>query len=112
MIIVGRGFSRDSLASRKLGFSPCAALVLNSTRIYEMTAGLHSAYSVDSSVIFPFYGHKKSPARNTGRIKPHSFSRRVPAAAAWEGVLTYGVSPITVAGPWPILTAFPASQTC
>ena len=43
---------------------------------------------------------------------PHPFSRRVPAAAAWEGVLTYGVSPITVAGPWPILTAFPASQTC
>jgi hypothetical protein len=29
----------------------------------------------------------------------------------WEGVLTYGVSPITVAGPWPILTAFPTSQT-
>jgi len=43
---------------------------------------------------------------------PHPFSRRVPAAAAWEGVLTYGVSPITVAGPWPIFTAFPASQTC
>jgi hypothetical protein len=30
----------------------------------------------------------------------------------WEVVLTYGVSPITVAGPWPILTAFPTSQTC
>jgi hypothetical protein len=43
---------------------------------------------------------------------PHPFSRRVPATAAREGVLTYGVSPITVAGPWPILTAFPASQTC
>jgi hypothetical protein len=30
----------------------------------------------------------------------------------WEGVLTYGIAPITVAGPWPILTAFPASQAC
>ena len=43
---------------------------------------------------------------------PHPFSRRVPAAAVWEGVLTFGVSPITVAGPWPIFTAFPASHTC
>jgi len=30
----------------------------------------------------------------------------------WEGVLTYGFAPITVAGPWPILTAFPASPAC
>ena len=56
--------------------------------------------------------NKKSLARNTRRIKPNPFSRRVRAAAAWEGVLTYGVSPITVAGPWPIFTAFPTSQTC
>jgi hypothetical protein len=43
---------------------------------------------------------------------PHPFSRRVAAVAAREGVLTFGVLPITVAGPWPILTAFPASQAC
>jgi hypothetical protein len=36
----------------------------------------------------------------------------VPALTAWEGVLAYGVSPITVAGPWPIFTAFPASHAC
>jgi len=55
---VGRGFSRDNIASRKLGFSPCAALVLNSTRIYEMTASLHGAYTVDSSIILPNCGQK------------------------------------------------------
>jgi hypothetical protein len=38
------------------------------------------------------------------------FSRRAPAVTAWEGVLTFGTRPITVAGPWPIFTAFPASH--
>src|SRR6202022_3797154 len=52
---------------------------------------------------------KKRPTRKWGAT-PHPFSRRVPAPTAWEGVLTYGVSPITVAGPWPIRTAFPASH--
>jgi len=67
------------------------------------------ARSLESNIIISICcnKNKKSPARNTGHIKPHPFSRRVPAAAAWEGVLTFGVSPITVAGPWPILTAFP-----
>src|SRR5258708_6127779 len=57
------------------------------------------------------FRQQKSPTRKWGST-PHPFSRRVPAQTAWEGVLTYGVSPITVAGPWPILTAFPASHAC
>ena len=60
-----------------------------------------------STQSFSMYSNKKSLARNTRPAKPGPFSRRVAAAAAREGVLTYGVSPITVAGPWPILTAFP-----
>jgi len=32
--------------------------------------------------------------------------------AAWEGTLAYGATPITVAGPRPIRTAFPASLAC
>jgi hypothetical protein len=34
------------------------------------------------------------------------------ATAAPEGSLAYGFLPITVAGPRPILTAFPASRAC
>ena len=33
-------------------------------------------------------------------------------SAAWEGSLAYGLWPITVAGPRPIRTAFPASHVC
>jgi hypothetical protein len=55
MIFVGRGFSRDNTASGKLGFSPCAAAVLNSSRIKKMSANLHRAHTADSSVILPFF---------------------------------------------------------
>jgi hypothetical protein len=56
---VGRGFSRDNLASRKLGFSPRAALVLNSILIDKMTAHFRSAYIADSIIIFLICGHQK-----------------------------------------------------
>ena len=39
----------------------------------------------------------------------HTLSREeCQPAAAWAGILTHGLKgPITVAGPWPIRTAFP-----
>ncbi len=53
-------------------------------------------------------GNKKAPRREWGS-PPHTLSREeCQPAAAWAGVLTYGLEgPITVAGPWPIFTAFP-----
>ena len=67
------------------------------------------ACRLDLNFIDSFRTNKKSPTRKWGAT-PHPFSRRVLAPTAWKGVLTYGVSPLTVAGPWPIRTAFPASQ--
>src|SRR6266852_9475508 len=73
-------------------------------------------WCIAASLILVLHPHRvsqqqKNPTRNMGS-GPRSFSRRAPAATAWEGVLTFGVAPITVAGPWPILTAFPASHAC
>src|SRR5258708_33297642 len=55
------------------------------------------AHALVLNFISPLSANKKSPTRKWGAT-PHPFSRRVPAPKAWEGVLTYGVSPITVAG--------------
>jgi hypothetical protein len=51
---------------------------------------------------------QKSPAKRMGLVS-HTLSREeCQPAAAWVGSLTLGlVRPITVAGPWPIFTAFP-----
>ena len=49
----------------------------------------------------------KKPHEEYGAIKAAPFLAKSVATAARKGVLTYGFWPITVAGPWPIRTAFP-----
>src|SRR5579862_4478773 len=58
--------------------------------------------------------NKKAPCEKNGARKPHTPSREeCQPATAMAGVLTYGkLLPITVAGPWPIFTAFPRLQAC
>jgi hypothetical protein len=55
----------------------------------------------------------KKPHEKPWGFRQGSFSRRAPPSAAREGGLAYGFDkPITVAGPRPIRTAFPASLAC
>jgi hypothetical protein len=52
---------------------------------------------------------KKKPRETPGQIAT-LFLAKSAAAAASEGSLAYGIQPLTVAGPRPNFTAFPAAH--
>src|SRR5437660_8325275 len=57
--------------------------------------------------------HKlKSPTASPDGASTAPFLAKSTILWAWEGSLAYGAAPITVAGPRPIRTAFPASHAC
>jgi hypothetical protein len=56
--------------------------------------------------------NKKAPRDSVGQVAA-PFLAKGGASSARVGVLTDGLrEPITVAGPWPILTAFPSTRAC
>jgi len=59
----------------------------------------------------PNSGNKKASRMERGSW-PHPLSRRVSAATGTGTFLTFGSlpRPITVAGPWPIFTAFQSAR--